>query len=151
MTDAASLPSSNAVGDSSAPSSTIQGSPTSVSLFTGGSNGQTSIMKSSEPLGDEMSMSTALPMLRALVGAWLRDAFSLNSEIADTLLHHLYRLISNPDTMMHDPALHRVVHSLMKSTFVKLLNELQRLGCSIVYATFHRLTVATKKTNLTTR
>jgi DNA polymerase epsilon subunit 1 len=92
-----------------------------------------------------MSMSTALPMLRALVGAWLKDAFSSNNEIADSMLHHIYRLVSNPNTLMHDPALHRVVHSLMKTTFLRLLGELQRLGCSIVYATFHRITIATNK------
>jgi DNA polymerase epsilon subunit 1 len=123
-------------------------SPTSVALFDSSSNGLTSMLKSSEPLGDEMSTSTALPMIRALVGAWLRDAFSVNSQVADTMLHHVYRLISNPETLMHDPALHRVVHSLMKTTFLRLLSELQRLGCSIVYATFHRITVATNKTNL---
>jgi DNA polymerase epsilon subunit 1 len=95
-----------------------------------------------------MSTSTALPMLRALVGAWLKDAFTANNEIADSMLHHVYRLVSNPNTLMHDPALHRVVHSLMKSTFMRLLCELQRLGCTIVYATFHRITIATNKIGL---
>jgi DNA polymerase epsilon subunit 1 len=124
-------------------------SPTSVNQFDALANsGLSAIMKSSEPLGDEMSTSTALPMIRALVAAWLRDAFVSNSEVADTMLHHIYRLISNPETLLHDPALHRVVHGLMKSTFMRLLGELQRLGCSIVYATFHRITVATNKTSL---
>jgi DNA polymerase epsilon subunit 1 len=119
-------------------------SPTSVLQLGNGGEGFNS-MKSAEPLGDEMSTSTALPMLRALVGAWLKDAFSSNNEIADSMLHHIYRLVSNPNTLMHDPALHRVVHSLMKTTFLRLLGELQRLGCSIVYATFHRITIATNK------
>lgn len=119
-------------------------SPTSVMQL--GSSGETfDSLKNTEPLGDEMSTSTALPMLRALVGAWLKDAFTLNNEIADSMLHHLYRLVSNPNTLMHDPALHRVVHSLMKGTFLRLLGELQRLGCTIVYATFHRITIATNK------
>jgi DNA polymerase epsilon subunit 1 len=104
--------------------------------------------KQPEPLGDEMSTSTALPMLRALVTAWLKDAFSTNNEIADAILHHVYRLVSSPKTLMHDPALHRVVHSLMKATFMRLLGELQRLGCSVVYATFHKITVATNKASL---
>jgi DNA polymerase epsilon subunit 1 len=111
-------------------------------------NGNRADAENSEPLGDEMSMSTALPMLRALVGAWLKDAFTANNEIADSMLHHVYRLVSNPYTLMHDPALHRVVHSLMKSTFMRLLSELQRLGCTIVYATFHRITIATNKVGL---
>jgi DNA polymerase epsilon subunit 1 len=146
LTDAVGIAPTNSasfeIGDSNNPNS-----PQSVANFDG-STGLTALMKTSEPLGDEMSTTTSLPMIRALVGAWLRDAFQLNSQVADTMLHHVYRLISNPDTFMHDPALHRVVHSLMKTTFMRLLSELQRLGCSIVYATFHRITVATNKTSL---
>eukprot|EP00934_Nitzschia_sp_Nitz4_P003410 Nitzschia sp. Nitz4//scaffold180_size44305//24137//35517//NITZ4_007241-RA/size44305-processed-gene-0.44-mRNA-1//1//CDS//3329539473//3400//frame0 len=121
-------------------------SPTSVLQV--GSDGDFGSMKLSEPLGDEMSTSTSLAILRTLVCTWLKDAFSTNNEIADSMLHHVYRLISNPSTLMHDPALHRVVVSLMKATFQKLLQQLQRLGCSIVHASFHRITVATNKTTL---
>lgn len=141
LTDITALASSTAGPRSEGNNSS---SPTSVLQLGNGGEGFNS-MKSAEPLGDEMSMSTALPMLRALVGAWLKDAFSSNNEIADSMLHHIYRLVSNPNTLMHDPALHRVVHSLMKTTFMRLLGELQRLGCSIVYATFHRITIATNK------
>lgn len=119
-------------------------SPTSVLQLDANRNS----LKSSEVLGDEMSTSTSLPILRALVAAWLRDAFSSNNEVADSLLHHVYRVVSAPETLMHDPALHRVVHTLMKSTFTRLLGELQRLGCCIVFASFHKITVATNKTNL---
>jgi len=117
-------------------------SPNSVALFdsVGG--------KQSFPLGDEMSTSVSLAIVRALVSTWLRDAFSMNSVVADELLHHVYRLVSRPDTLMHDPALHRVVHSLMKTTFLRLLGELQRLGCTIVHATFQKVTVATNKKTL---
>ena len=120
-------------------------SPTSV-LQLHSSEGDFTSLKVSEPLGDEMSTSTSLPILQALVAAWLRDAFSCNNEVADSLLHHVYRVVSAPETLMHDPALHRVVHSLMKATFSRLLGELQRLGCYIVYASFHKITVATNKT-----
>ena len=122
-------------------------SPASVLQFDASAGGL-GPMKTSEPLGDEMSTSTALPMLRALVAAWLKDAFTNNSEVADAMLHHVYRFVSSPETLMHDPALHRVVHSLMKTTFTRVLGELQRLGCTIVYATFHKITVATNKTCL---
>lgn len=119
-------------------------SPTSVALFDAAGPQQTR----STPLGDEMSTSVSLATVRALVNTWLRDAFSMNSVVADELLHHIYRFVSHPDTLMHDPALHRVIHSLMKSTFLRLLGELQRLGCTIVHATFHKITVATNKRTL---
>jgi DNA polymerase epsilon subunit 1 len=137
LTDPSSLSTSNALfNDPSSPTSVMQLDG------TGGS------LKFSEPLGDEMSTATSLPMLRALVLAWLRDAFESNSEVADSMLHHVYRLVQSPDVLLHDPALHRAVHALMKGTFVRLLGELQRLGCSVVHATFHKITVATNKTCL---
>ena len=119
------------------------GSPTSV--VQQGSGGA---FKLSEPLGDEMSTATSLPIIRALVGVWLRDAFTSNSSVADAMLHNVYRLICCPDTLMHDSALHRALHALMRGTFIRLLKELQRLGCTIVYANFHKITVATNKVNL---
>ena len=100
------------------------------------------------PLGDEMSTSISLAIVRTLVSTWLRDAYSMNSVVADELLHHVYRLISRPESLMHDPALHRVIHSLMRATFLRLLGELQRLGCTIVHATFQKVTVATNKKTL---
>lgn len=119
-------------------------SPNNVASFDSSFN----LSKVAGPLGDEMSASISLPIIRALVTGWLKDAWTANSLVADELVHHIYRLISDPDTLLHDPALHRVVHSLMKSTFFRLLGELQRLGCSIVYASFHRVTVATNKLEL---
>lgn len=123
---------------------TDSNSPSSVALF----GSSFDLTKVAGPLGDEMSTSISLPITRALVGGWLKDAFTSNNLVADELLHHVYRLISNAETLLHDPALHRIVHSLMKSTFLRLLGELQRLGCSIVYASFHKVTVATNKLEL---
>ena len=122
-------------------------SPTSVAAFDS-SAGSFNAMKSMEPLGDEMSTSTALHMLRGLVSRWFKDAFNSNITVADSLLHHVYRLVSSPQSLLHDPALHRVVHGQMKMTFMRLLRELQRLGCGIVFASFHKVTVATNKINL---
>jgi len=120
------------------------GSPTSVTQRenSGGA------FKLSEPLGDEMSTATSLPIIRALVSVWLRDAFASNNSVADAMLHNVYRLISSPETLMHDPALHRALHALMRGTFMRLLGELQRLGCTIVYANFHKITIATNKSRL---
>lgn len=119
-------------------------SPNNVAFFDGSFN----FSKVAGPLGDEMSTSISLPIIQALVSGWLRDAFVSNSIVADELLHHIYRLISNQDTLLYDPALHRVIHSIMKTTFLRLLGELQRLGCTIVFASFHKITVATNKVEL---
>lgn len=102
----------------------------------------------SAPLGDEMSTAISLPLLKSLVQHWLRDASHYNNSIADHLLSNFYRLISAPEAALNDPALHRVVLSLMRSTFNELLGELRRLGCTIVCASFNRIVVATNKKSL---
>ena len=100
------------------------------------------------PLGDEMSTAFSLHVLKCLAQNWLRQASDFNNTIADHLLANFYRLISSPEAALNDPALHRVLLSLMRSTFNELLGELQRLGCTIVTATFHHIIVATNKNNL---
>jgi DNA polymerase epsilon subunit 1 len=99
-------------------------------------------------LGDEMSTAVSLPLLRILIQIWLRDAAANGNTVADQLLCHLYRLISTPEARLSDPALHRTVVSLMKGTFSQLLGEFQRLGSTIISASFHRITIATNKYDL---
>lgn len=117
-------------------------------LFDTETNVPNAIVSASTPLGDEMSTAISLPVLRSLIQSWLRDAYQTNSHIADDLLHDIYRLISSPDALLNDPALHRVVHSLMKTTFLRLLGELQRLGSTIVSANFHKVVIATNKSHI---
>jgi DNA polymerase epsilon subunit 1 len=120
-------------------------SPAGVAMFGAADN---NFQKAGGTLGAEMSTSISLPLLRVVVGYWLRDAFEANSQVADDMLHHIYRLVSSPDSLMSDPALHRTIHSMMKTTFLRLLGELQRLGCTIVLGSFHKITVATSKSTL---
>jgi DNA polymerase epsilon subunit 1 len=103
---------------------------------------------SNATLGDEMATAISLPLLRSLVQHWLHDASELGNPIADKLLGHVYRLINSPGATLNDPALHRVVVSLMKVTFYQLLGEFQRLGSTIISATFNRIIIATNKTSL---
>ena len=113
-----------------------------------GADGSSAIISNDTPLGDEMSTAISLPLLRALVQGWLQDAYGMNSLVADDLLHEFYRLVCNPEAALNDPTLHRVVHSLMKTTFLRLLGEFQRLGSTIVCGTFNKIVVATNKTDI---
>ena len=124
-------------------------------IFSGAAN---SLSKAQDPfstldgtstLGDEMSTALSLPLLRTLVQNWLRDASLYNNNVADDLLGHFYRLVATPDAMLNDPALYRVLMLLMKSTFDNLLGEFQRLGCTVICASFNRILVATNKAKLT--
>jgi DNA polymerase epsilon subunit 1 len=117
-------------------------------IFESEAQAQTHMISSAAPLGDEMSTAISLPVLRALIQSWLREAYQTNNMTADDLLHDVYRLVSSPNALLNDPALHRVVHSLMKTTFLRLLGELQRLGSTIISADFHKVVIATNKNNI---
>lgn len=122
-------------------------SPNNVTMFDASVDGLSTV-KNTGPLGDEMSTALSLPLLRALIVGWLRDAFASNNQVADDMLHHVYRLVSSNLPLLDDPALHRVIHAMMKETFLRLLGELQRLGCTIVCASFHKVTISTNKLTL---
>ncbi|KAL7564782.1 hypothetical protein ACA910_021045 [Epithemia clementina (nom. ined.)] len=129
-------------GETHVPTENKTTSPTSVALFNPQFGNKTA------PLGDEMSTRFSLSLLKNLVTTWIRDVFNSHSFVADEVLRQIYRVVASQETLYHDPALHRVLHSLMRTTFMRLLAELQRLGCSVVHATFQKITIATNKISL---
>jgi acetate kinase len=48
----------------------------------------------------------------------------------------------------YDPALHRLLHMLMRKVFWQLLHELKMLGARVVHATFNQIIIVTNKTSL---
>jgi DNA polymerase epsilon subunit 1 len=49
---------------------------------------------------------------------------------------------------MHDPMIVSYIHNMMKRSFAQLLEELQRLGSQVIYATFNKIVLKTSKTNI---
>jgi len=103
---------------------------------------------SSSLTGDELACSMAYQLIRSVSQAWLRDAYDRNNSVADDLLHHLYRIVCTPESLLYDPALYRLIRSTMISMFHRLLGELHYLGVKVVSATFRRIILATNKSNL---
>ena len=99
-------------------------------------------------LRHEMACATASSVLRSLVHSWKSKALGQKCVISDNLLYNIYHLICPPSTLIHDSDLYRVVHSLMKSCFIQLINELQSLGANIISASFHRIIIATNKVDV---
>jgi DNA polymerase epsilon subunit 1 len=99
------------------------------------------------PLGDDMSTALSLPILQSLVQSWLREASDHDNICADKLLGNLYRFVSSRESFLSDPALHRILLSLMKATFFRLIADIERLGSKIIYADFSRIIISTNKTN----
>jgi hypothetical protein len=52
---------------------------------------------------------------------------------------HLYRWLSTPHSRLHDPALQKLIHSLMRKLFLQLINRIKTLGSNIVYANFKKV------------
>ncbi|CAA6660705.1 unnamed protein product [Spirodela intermedia] len=98
---------------------------------------------------DELSScASAFRVLKQLIQRCIADAVASGNVFADAVLQHLYRWICSPLSKLHDPAIHRVLHKLMKKVFALLLSELRKLGATIVFANFFKIIVDTGKTDL---
>jgi DNA polymerase epsilon subunit 1 len=97
------------------------------------------------PLDDVAACASSFRLLKSLVTNWFRDVSTTNNPYADNLLINFYRWLCAGHSQMHDPALHRAVHRLMKKVFLQLMAELRQLGAEVVYATFDKIIICTNK------
>ncbi|XP_037367272.1 DNA polymerase epsilon catalytic subunit A [Talpa occidentalis] len=95
---------------------------------------------------DETALcSGTFRVLKSMVVGWVREITQHHNIYADNQVMHFYRWLRSPGSLLHDPALHRTLHGLMKKLFLQLIAEFKRLGSSVVYANFHRIILCTKK------
>eukprot|EP00826_Nyctotherus_ovalis_P037516 TRINITY_DN3424_c0_g2_i4.p1 TRINITY_DN3424_c0_g2~~TRINITY_DN3424_c0_g2_i4.p1 ORF type:complete len:473 (+),score=147.46 TRINITY_DN3424_c0_g2_i4:320-1738(+) len=85
--------------------------------------------------------------LKTLVSSWILEIQRGNLH-ADKLMHHIYRWISSPNSRLYDPALHRMMHTLMTKIFLRYIQKFKEYGGTIVYASFYKIIVATGKNNI---
>ncbi|XP_010242612.1 PREDICTED: DNA polymerase epsilon catalytic subunit A-like [Nelumbo nucifera] len=107
-------------------------------------------INSGEQIGfDETSLcAPAFRVLKQLIQRCLADAVTSGNVFADAILQHLYRWLCSPQSKLHDPALHRVLHKVMQKVFALLLAEFRKLGATIVFADFSKIIIDTGKTDL---
>ncbi|XP_059531846.1 DNA polymerase epsilon catalytic subunit A isoform X2 [Myotis daubentonii] len=95
---------------------------------------------------DETALcSSTFRILKSMVVGWVREITQYRNVYADNQVMHFYRWLRSPSSLLHDPALHRTLHSMMKKLFLQLIAEFKRLGSSVVYANFNRIVLCTKK------
>ena len=101
-------------------------------------------------LGDATAVYQAMLLLKAMVKTWYIEAQGMgnNRIIANDILGHCYRLVCAPESLLHDPALKRVLHSMMEKMFGMLISEFRRLGANVVYADFTKVIISTTKNDL---
>ena len=98
--------------------------------------------------GDESSVYQSILLLKSMVATWYAEASTSGNPVANSLLLHVHRLTSAQESLMHDPTIHRVLHTLTTKLFNLLVAELRRLGANLVYADFGRVIIATSKTEV---
>ncbi|PON38200.1 DNA-directed DNA polymerase [Parasponia andersonii] len=94
------------------------------------------------------SCAPAFRVLKQLIQRCLTDAVTSGNVYADAILQHLYRWLCSPHSKLHDPALHRLLHKVMKKVFALLLAELRKLGANIIFANFSKVIIDTGKFDL---
>ncbi|XP_026665327.2 DNA polymerase epsilon catalytic subunit A isoform X2 [Phoenix dactylifera] len=98
---------------------------------------------------DEASAcAPAFSVLKQLIQRCTSDAVASGNVFADAILQHLYRWLCSPLSKLHDPALHRVLHKVMKKLFALLLAEFRKLGATIIFANFSKIVIDTGKIDL---
>ncbi|XP_004276670.1 DNA polymerase epsilon catalytic subunit A isoform X1 [Orcinus orca] len=95
---------------------------------------------------DETALcSSTFRILKSMVVGWVKEITQYRNIYADNQVVHFYRWLRSPSSLLHDPTLHRTLHSMMKKLFLQLIAEFKRLGSSVVYANFNRIILCTKK------
>uniref|UniRef100_A0A8C5UT22 DNA polymerase epsilon catalytic subunit n=1 Tax=Microcebus murinus TaxID=30608 RepID=A0A8C5UT22_MICMU len=95
---------------------------------------------------DETALcSNTFRILKSMVVGWVKEITQYHNIYADNQVMHFYRWLRSPSSLLHDPALHRTLHNMMKKLFLQLIAEFKRLGSSVVYANFNRIILCTKK------
>ncbi|XP_013399576.1 DNA polymerase epsilon catalytic subunit A [Lingula anatina] len=95
---------------------------------------------------DETALCSAtFRILKSMVQGWVRDVTHYGNVFADYQIVHFYRWLRHTGALLYDPALRRTLHNMMKKLFMQLIAEFKRLGSNIVYASFNRVILSTKK------
>ncbi|KAA8544223.1 hypothetical protein F0562_022235 [Nyssa sinensis] len=94
------------------------------------------------------SCAPAFRVLKHLIQRCLADAVTSGNIFADAILQHLYRWLCSPQSKLHDPALHRMLHKVMQKVFALLLAEFRKLGATIIFANFSKVVIDTGKSDL---
>ncbi|GER25550.1 DNA polymerase [Striga asiatica] len=97
---------------------------------------------------EETSCAPAFRVLKQLIQRCLADAVTSGNVFADAILQHLYRWLCSPNSKLHDPALHRMLHKIMQKVFALLMAEFRKLGATVVFASFSRVVIDTGKSDV---
>ena len=84
-------------------------------------------------------------VLKSMVAAWVKEITHFNNSNADQQVQHLMRYITSTTSLLHDPALVKLLVSSIYRLFKLMTNELTRLGCTVVHAEPDKLVLFSNK------
>ena len=87
----------------------------------------------------------AFRVLRAALAAWIDDVAAKRDPVADALLVHVDRWLHDKRSVLHYPALRRLVGSATRRVHALLVAELRRLGVKVVHASEGSIVVNTRE------
>lgn len=58
-------------------------------------------------------------VLKSMVVGWVKEITQYRNVYADNQVMHFYRWLRSPASLLHDPALHRTLHGMMKKLFLQ--------------------------------
>lgn len=83
-------------------------------------------------LADDATLcASAFRLIKLMLRSWMKDVLERNDECADELILNVHRWISSPSSLLHDPALQRMLLLMMKKVWMQLLAELRALGAKV--------------------
>ncbi|KDN44502.1 putative POL2-DNA polymerase epsilon, calytic subunit A [Tilletiaria anomala UBC 951] len=103
------------------------------------------VAHSASALGDSILTPIVFATVKALVRMWYTKKIKAKSEHSAHLADNFWRWVSSKSSAMHEPAIQRFLHGLMRKTLLQMLAEFKRLGSDAVYANFNRIFLCTNK------
>ncbi|GFU44302.1 DNA polymerase epsilon catalytic subunit A [Nephila pilipes] len=87
----------------------------------------------------------AFRILRTMVANWVRDVIQYKNVFADNQIVNFYRWLRCPQSLLYEPAIKQILNNLMKKMFTQVIFEYQKLGAIVVYASYNRILLCTKR------
>lgn len=99
---------------------------------------------SSALYADNAFASAGIAVLREMVKAWWSEACQ-GSNLADIMVQHLVRWVSDPGSFLYVRSLHYYVQMMSRKALQQLMTDFRRVGSNIIFASANRLLLQTTK------
>ncbi len=99
----------------------------------------------SSAAGDAVLTSQVFSIVKNLARSWFNAKKKGLSNHSAHLADNFWRWVSSTSSAMHEPAIQRFLHGLMRKTLLQMLAEFKRLGSDVIFADFNRIFLRTTK------